>query len=96
MKSITSNIILKLALLLFAVLCVVTVVRLQLKNNSLKQETVTTNQEGDVVDAGNDEKKELLDKKLDLKDFDLEYVIEIAREKLHLSLPGEIIFYNDN
>ncbi len=91
MKSIMSNIILKLALLLFAVLCVVTVVRLQLKNNSLKQETVTTNQEVDVAEAGNDEKKELLD-----KDFDLEYVIEIAREKLHLSLPGEIIFYNDN
>lgn len=91
MKSISSNIILKLALLLFAVLCVVTVVRLQLKNNSLKQETVTTNQEADVVEAGNDEKKELKD-----KDFDLEYVIEIAREKLHLSLPGEIIFYNDN
>ena len=96
MKSISSNIILKLALLLFAVLCVVTVVRLQLKNNSLKQETVATNQEGDVVEAGNDEKKELLDKKLDLKDFDLEYVIEIAREKLHLRLPGEVIFYNDN
>lgn len=91
MKSISSNIILKLALLLFAVLCVVTVVRLQLKNNSLKQETVATNQEGDVVEAGNDEKKELKD-----KDFDLEYVIEIARERLHLSLPGEIIFYNDN
>lgn len=91
MKSISSNIILKLALLLFAVLCVVTVVRLQLKNNSLKQETVATNQEGDVVEAGNDEKTEMLD-----KDFDLEYVIEIAREKLHLSLPGEIIFYNDN
>ncbi|MBR3991737.1 MAG: septum formation initiator family protein [Clostridia bacterium] len=91
MKSISSNIILKLALLLFAVLCVVTVVRLQLKNNSLKQETVATNQEGDVVEAGNDEKKEMID-----KDFDLEYVIEIAREKLHLSLPGEIIFYNDN
>ena len=91
MKSISSNIILKLALLLFAVLCVVTVVRLQLKNNSLKQETVATNQEGDVLEAGNDEKTEMLD-----KDFDLEYVIEIAREKLHLSLPGEIIFYNDN
>ena len=91
MKSISSNIILKLALLLFAVLCVVTVVRLQLKNNSLKQETVATNQEGDVVEAGNDEKTEMLD-----KDFDLEYVIEIAREKLHLSLPGEVIFYNDN
>ena len=96
MKSISSNIILKLALLLFAVLCVVTVVRLQLKNNSLKQETVTTNQEVDVAEAGIDEKKELLDKKLDLKDFDLEYVIEIAREKLHLRLPGEVIFYNDN
>ena len=91
MKSISSNIILKLALLLFAVLCVVTVVRLQLKNNSLKQETVATNQEGDVAEAGIDEKTEMLD-----KDFDLEYVIEIAREKLHLSLPGEIIFYNDN
>lgn len=57
----------------------------------MKQETVATNQEGDVVEAGNDEKTEMLD-----KDFDLEYVIEIAREKLHLSLPGEIIFYNDN
>ena len=91
MKSISSNIILKLALLLFAVLCVVTVVRLQLKNNNMKQETVATNQEGDVLEAGNDEKTEMLD-----KDFDLEYVIEIAREKLHLSLPGEIIFYNDN
>ena len=50
----------------------------------------------DVAEAGIDEKKELLDKKLDLKDFDLEYVIEIAREKLHLRLPGEVIFYNDN
>ena len=92
MKSISSNIILKLALLLFAVLCVVTVVRLQLKNNSLKQETVATNQEGENQEYYfNVEHAEMLD-----KDFDLEYVIEIAREKLHLSLPGEIIFYNDN
>ena len=91
MKSITSNIILKLALLLFAVLCVVTVVRLQLKNNSLKQETADVTRQVEDAEAGNAEKQEMLD-----KDFDLEYVIELAREKLHLSLPNEIIFYNDN
>lgn len=91
MKSITSNIVLKLALLLFAVLCVITVVKLQVKNNSLKQQTAATGEQIEQTEASRDLKKELLD-----KDFDLDYVIELAREKLHLSLPNEIIFYNDN
>ena len=28
--------------------------------------------------------------------FDEEYIIELAKEKLHLRLPEEIIFYTDN
>lgn len=65
--------------------------RLQLKNNSLKQQTVAAKEQIEQTEASRDLKKELLD-----KGFDIDYVIELAREKLHMCLPNEIIFYNDN
>lgn len=91
MKSLTSNVIFKIAVVLFAVLCISTVVRLQLKNNSLKQEAEELRSK---VEAEDDKVRELQNK-LDAP-FDEDYVIELAKEKLRLRLPEEIIFYNDN
>ncbi len=91
MKGLRGNIILKAAILLFAVLCVVTVVRLQLRNNDLKRDAEELQAKIDVEE----EKVRELKSKLDAP-FDEAYVIELAKEKLHLRLPDEVVFYNDN
>ncbi len=74
-KSISSNIILKIAILLFAVLCVVIVVRNQLKDNSNKQENAEVVNAINEKEASNTEKQEKLD-----KEADLDYIIELAKE----------------
>ncbi|MBQ7474573.1 MAG: septum formation initiator family protein [Clostridia bacterium] len=91
MKSITGNIVFKAAVILFAALCIATVVRLQLKNNGLKADTASLKEKIEEEENRVRELKSKLD-----APFDEEYVIELAKEKLHLRLPDEIVFYTDN
>ena len=91
MKSFTSNIFFKIAVLMFAVLCTVSVIRLYLKNNDIKSETEVVKTKIDEEERKVGELKNKLD-----APFDDSYVIELAKEKLHLRLPEEIIFYTDN
>ena len=91
LKNFKGNIVLKVAILLFAVLCIATVVRLQLKTNDLKSDAAELQTR---IDAEEEKVRELRSK-LDAP-FDEDYVIGLAKEKLHLRLPDEVIFYNDN
>ena len=76
---------------MFAVLCTVSVIRLYLKNNDIKSETEVVKTKIDEEERKVGELKNKLD-----APFDDSYVIELAKEKLHLRLPEEIIFYTDN
>ena len=91
LKSFTSNIFFKVAVLLFAVLCIVSVIRLQLKNNDVKSDAAALEAKIEEEERKVGELKNKLD-----APFDEDYVIELAKEKLNLRLPEEIIFYTDN
>lgn len=74
----------------FMIIGVVSIVKLQLEYNSLKMRR-------DVLAAeiqATSERIEMLQTTLD-SPFDDEYIIKIAREKLNLRLPEEIVYYNN-
>ena len=85
-----SNFFIRAALLLFAVFCAVTVVKLQLEFNQLKSTKALLNTQ---IEETKDRIAEL-EVELDTV-MDDDYVIAVAKEKLNLRLPEEIIFYND-
>ena len=69
---------------------VVSIVKLQLEYNSLK-----TRRDALVVEIQDTyERIEQLQTSLNTP-FDEEYIIKIAREKLNLRLPEEIVYYNN-
>ena len=74
----------------FMIIGVVSVVKLQLEYNSLKMRRDVLAQE--IQATG--ERIEMLQTTLD-SPFDDEYIIKIAREKLNLRLPEEIVYYNN-
>ena len=69
---------------------VVSIVKLQLEYNNLKMRRYALVAE--IQSAS--ERIEMLQASLDAP-FDDEYVIKIAREKLNLRLPEEIVYYNN-
>ena len=74
----------------FMIIGVVSIVKLQLEYNSLKvrRDALIT----EIENTG--ERIEMLQSSLDMP-FDDEYIIKIAREKLNLRLPEEIVYYNN-
>ena len=74
----------------FMIIGVVSVVKLQLEYNSLKMRRDVLAQEIQATS----ERIEMLQTTLDTP-FDDEYIIKIAREKLNLRLPEEIVYYNN-
>ena len=69
---------------------VVSIVKLQLEYNSLKMR-----RDALILEIQNTfERIEMLQSSLDTP-FDDEYIIKIAREKLNLRLPEEIVYYNN-
>ena len=78
--------------LIFAMMIIgiVSVVRLQLDYNSLK---IRRDALAEEIRA-TAERIEMLETTLDAP-FDDEYIIKIAREKLNLRLPEEIVYYNN-
>ena len=81
-----SNVVLKLGAVLFVLIGIFTVARLEMKYNDIE----TQRQEYKL----NNEMIEELERELEAE-FDDEYVVKIAKEKLNLCLPEEVIFYND-
>ena len=85
------NTFLRIAIFLVVVVCIVSVVSIRFKGNELIEQYNKL-----------EEKKASLENRLDLinaeldKPFDEEYVAKIAKEKLALRYPQEIVFYGDN
>lgn len=79
-------------MIIFAMMIVgvVSIVKLQLEYNSLKVRRDALLAE--IQNAG--ERIEMLQSSLDTP-FDDDYIIKIAREKLNLRLPEEIVYYNN-
>jgi len=87
----SKTVFIKIAILVFSVFCFITLVSLQLKNNSLQDTAQTLNAK--VIDYMDyiDELEATLEAPMDE-----EYVADIAREKLGLRHPQEVIFYSDD
>ncbi len=82
----------KLALLAFCVFCGITLVILQLERNDMQSKADQLNQQIEELNDYAYELRAALD-----KPFDDEYIEELAKEKLGLRYPQEVVFYsNDN
>ncbi len=90
MQLLKSNGMFKLALCVLALFCVIMIVTLQLQFNRLKQQKAALSEELAAAEERIDQIQTALN-----TPFDDEYIIKIAREKLNLRLPEEVVFYND-
>jgi len=90
MKRRETNIFVKIAVFAFSVFAVITIVQLQLEYNAYKAERDKLREE---VSGLMDEKEQLENELSGVNNDD--HIIEIAKDKLNLRLPEEIIFYND-
>lgn len=80
----------KLAVFAAAAFAVITLVSLQLKYNEYKFKRDSLRAEVDELQDKADELREIAD-----SEADRDYIIEVAKDKLNLRLPEEVIFYND-
>lgn len=85
-----SSLFVKIAIFAFAVFAVITIVQLQLQYNAHKAQRDELKEE---VEGLIDEKEQLENELASIEDED--HIVEVAKEKLNLRLPEEIIFYND-
>ncbi len=85
-----SNIFVKAAAVVFIVFCAVTIIQMQFEFNSLKEDKAKVEEQIKAYELKIDELQSRLD-----EEFDTEYIMRIAREKLNYRLPDEIIYYND-
>lgn len=85
-----SNIFVKAAAVVFIVFCAVTIVKMQFEFNSLKEDKAEVEEQIKAYELKIDELEARLE-----EEFDTEYIMRVAREKLNFRLPEEIIFYND-
>lgn len=85
-----TNLFVRIALVIIVLVCLFTIVKLQIQFNELNE--TRKELENEVKNEENEIEK--LDAELQLP-FDDEYVIRVAREKLGYHLPDEIIYYND-
>ncbi len=91
MKKKSAHLFEKIAMLIFCVFCLVSVVLLQLEKNDLKEEAVNLNAQITELEDYVDELQATLD-----EPFDDEYVAEIAKNKLGLRYPQEFVFYSSD
>lgn len=85
-----SNVIIKLGAVVFILIGLFTVARLEMKYNDIESHR----KELLAQYEANQELIEDIERDIDAE-FNDEYVIKIAKEKLNLCLPEEVIFYND-
>lgn len=85
-----SNIIIKLGAVFFIIAGLFTIARLEMRYNDIE----TQRKELEAQYLENQELIEELNRDLNAE-FNEEYVEKIAKEKLNLCMPDEVIFYND-
>ncbi len=90
MKKKETSFIVKLAVFAAAVFAVVTLVRLQVKYNDYKDQKAQLEVEVSELQDKVDELRDVAE-----AEADRDYIVEVAKEKLNLRLPEEVIFYND-
>ncbi len=90
MKRRETSIFVKIAVFAFAVFAIIMLVQLQLESNELK-----------IAIAEKEKENQALEENIDALENELagvnddDYIIDVAKDKLNLRLPEEIIFYND-
>ena len=88
---VSKNLFLKIAVLIFSVFCFITLLSLKLKNNSLQDTADNLNRQVLEYTEYINELQATLDAPMDDA-----YVAEIARDKLGLRHPQEVVFYSDD
>lgn len=89
-ERVKSNVFVRAAIVVFIVFCIVTIVKIQLEFNELEEKKAALNEQIDDYVFSIDKIQNDLNTPVDD-----DYIIRIAKEKLNLRLPEEIIFYND-
>ncbi|MBQ8640852.1 MAG: septum formation initiator family protein [Clostridia bacterium] len=87
----TRNLFVKLAMLVFSVFCFLTVITLQLENNSMKEKAEALDTQIQEYQSYINDLQATLDAPMDE-----DYVADIAREELGLRHPQEVVFYSDD
>ena len=87
----TRNLFVKLAMLVFSVFCFITIITLQLENNSMKEQAAALDNRIQEYQIYIEDLQTTLNAPMDE-----EYVADIAREKLGLRHPQEVVFYSDD
>lgn len=77
-------------MVLFVIVAFISIMQMMMKYNELRSERDSLRAQVDEIKITIEELQNELD-----APFDDDYVIKIAREKLGLSLPYSVIFYND-
>ena len=87
----TRNLFVKLAMLVFSVFCFITIITLQLETNSMKERAAALDTRIQEYQIYIEDLQTTLSAPMDE-----EYVADIAREKLGLRHPQEVVFYSDD
>ena len=85
-----TNIFVRIAVIIVIVVCLITILKLQIQFNRLNEERKILSAHVEEYEEDIEELKAEIE-----RPFDDEYVIRVAREKLGYHLPDEIIYYND-
>ncbi|MBQ8401569.1 MAG: septum formation initiator family protein [Clostridia bacterium] len=88
---VTRNLFVKLAMLVFSVFCFITILTLQLENNSMKAQAEALDIQIQEYQIYIEDLQATLDAPMDE-----DYVADIARDKLGLRHPQEVVFYSDD
>lgn len=75
---------------MFVIFCSVTIIRMQFEFNELKEDKEQVEEQIKNYQLRIDELQAQLDEQ-----FNTDYIMRVARDKLNYRLPDEIIFYND-
>lgn len=90
MSARSTNLFVKIAVAVLVVVCLVTIMRLQMQFNALNDEKKL------LKDQLDDYREDIEELEAELeRPFDEEYITRVAREKLGYHKPEEIIYYND-
>lgn len=85
-----TNLFVRIAMIVIIVVCLFTIVRLQIRFNELNESRKQLMRQVEEYAEVIEQKTEALE-----QEYDDEYIIRIAREQLGYHLPDEIIYYND-
>ncbi len=87
----SKNLFVKLAMLVFSIFCFITIIALQLENNSLLDKAASLDSKISEYNMYISELQATLEAPMDE-----DYVADIARDKLGLRHPQEVVFYSDD